>query len=151
MKTFNSLCKEFERLDPLTYGVLLTEKSVKILPELKKITEDGIEGTTLFAAFILGSIVADGKIDENEYLLLSPMLHTFFGESMDYETCRQLAKYYKKEGKEFKKYLDLVVDLLGQISDDLKDDIITVCLLICCVDGKISSKEKKWIRQLIRE
>ena len=28
--------------------------------------------------------------------------------------------------------------------------IIIVCLMVCAIDGKISGKEKKWIKQLAR-
>lgn len=43
-----------------------------------------------------------------------------------------------------------MVDILGQLSDKLKEDIIIVCLLICAVDGTISYKERKWVKQLIK-
>ncbi|MGN1327102.1 MAG: TerB family tellurite resistance protein, partial [Clostridia bacterium] len=121
----------------------------KILPELNAITEDAITATTIFATFIIGSIVADGKIKEEEYILLYPMLYTFFGDSVDYEECKKIARKFKKEGKELNQYIDYIVDILGMFSDELKEDIITVCLLICAIDGNISAKEKNWVKQLI--
>ena len=54
------------------------------------------------------------------------------------------------EQRELKKSVDEMVDVLGLLSDDLKDDIITVCLLICAVDGKVSLRERNWIKQLIK-
>ena len=100
------------------------------------------------------------------------MLYTFFGDSVDYEDCKKIAKEFKQEGKELKQYIDYIVDIFGLISDELKEDImpienliafadskagqdyfgeniITVCLLICAIDGNISAKEKNWIKQLI--
>ncbi len=149
MRRFYEICKEVEKMDVLTYSTVLAEKSLKILPVLNEITEDEIEATTIFATFIMGSIVADGKIQEEEYILLYPMLYTFFGDSVDYEDCKEIAKEFKQEGKELKQYIDYIVDIFGLISDELKEDIITVCLLICAIDGNISAKEKNWIRQLI--
>ncbi len=151
MKEFNLICKEVESLNVLEYTAILEEKATKLIPALNAISEDEIQGTTLFAAFILGSIVADNKIDESEYLLMYPLLSLFFGENVDYESCKLMARYFRKENKELKKYLDLVTDLLGLLSDELKEDLIVVCLLICAIDGKISLKEKRWIKQLIRE
>ena len=52
--------------------------------------------------------------------------------------------------KDYNNTVDLMVDILGTISLDLKRDIIIVCMMICAVDGKISYKERKWIKQLIR-
>lgn len=37
------------------------------------------------------------------------------------------------------------------LSEELKENIIIVCLLICAVDGKVSPKEKTWIKQLVKE
>lgn len=150
MKEFNEICKEVENIDVLTYSAVVTEKSLKILPALKNITEDGISAISIFATFIIGSAVADGKIEEEEYVLLYPMLHDFFGENINYDKCKEIAKEFKKESKELKQYVDYMVDILGLISEELKEDIITVCLLICAVDGHVSLKEKNWVKQLIR-
>ena len=80
MKDFNRLCKEFEELDALSYGVILGEKSLKVIPALSKITESGVDGATIFATYILGAIAADGRLSEEEYVLCYPLLHAFFGE-----------------------------------------------------------------------
>lgn len=150
MSEFNKICKEFEQLDVLSYVALLGIKSKRILPALIDITQDGETGVEIFASFIMGAIAADGRLSETEYELLSPLLHAFFGEELDYETCRKAFRKMAPEQKELKKSVDEMVDVLGLLSDDLKDDIITVCLLICAVDGKVSLREKNWIKQLIK-
>ena len=99
---------------------------------------------------MIASVYADGKLDESEYLLLMPALKLFFGDDFDYGSAKALVKAFRPEGRELKKVVDDMVDLLGGLSDELKEDIITVCLLICAVDGKISLREKKYIKQLIR-
>jgi hypothetical protein len=43
-----------------------------------------------------------------------------------------------------------MVNVLGMISLDLQAEVIGLCLMVCAVDGKISMKEKKWIKQLAR-
>lgn len=149
MREFDELCKTVENMDVLSYSAVLAEKSLEILPALKEITEDDIDAISIFATFIIGSVVADGKIKEEEYLLLYPMLHVFFGDTVNYEDCKKIAREFRKEGKELKKYLDYIIDIFGLISDELKEDIIIVCLLICAIDGKISIKEKSWIKQLM--
>ena len=150
MSEFNKICKEFEQLDVLSYVALLGIKSKRILPALIDITQDGETGVEIFASFIIGAIAADGRLSENEYELLSPLLHAFFGEELDYETCKKAFRKMAPEQRELKKSVDEMVDVLGLLSDDLKDDIITVCLLICAVDGKVSLREKNWIKQLIK-
>ena len=150
MSEFNKICKEFEQLDVISYVALLGIKSKRILPALIDITQDGETGVEIFASFIIGAIAADGRLSETEYELLSPLLHAFFGEELDYETCKKAFRKMAPEQRELKKSVDEMVDVLGLLSDDLKDDIITVCLLICAVDGKVSLRERNWIKQLIK-
>lgn len=150
MKEFNALCKEFERLDAASYMALLTEKSAELIPALQDLTDDGEKGLALFASFILGAIAADGKLSEEEYLLCYPLLHAFFGDGVNYDDCKKIAKQFKPESKAFIDFLDEILDLLGLLSDDLKDDIVLVCLMICAIDGKVSAKEKDWIKKLVR-
>lgn len=150
MTSFNQLCTTVENLDAVEYTALLAAKSLKIIPALNALSSDGIGGTEMLADFVLCSIVVDGKLSEEEYLLMKPMLNVFFGEDFDYDDCKKTVRVLRSDTKKFKKYLDNLVDLLGTLSEELKDDIITVCLLICAVDGKISAKEKSWIKQLIK-
>lgn len=137
-------------MDVLSYVALLGIKSKRILPALIDITQDGETGVEIFASFIIGAIAADGRLSETEYGLLSPLLHAFFGEELDYETCKKAFRKMAPEQRELKKSVDEMIDVLGLLSDDLKDDIITVCLLICAVDGKVSLRERNWIKQLIK-
>lgn len=150
MSDFNKLCKEFEEIDVLSYGTLLAAKSVKLIPALSAISEDGLSGLELYATFILGAVASDGKLSEEEYALLYPLLHTFFGERIDYETARKSVKKLRRESKELLKLIDEMVDVIGQLSEDMKDDIIIVMLLITAIDGKISLREKNWIKKLIK-
>lgn len=150
MKKFNQICKEFENMDVLSYGAVLAEKSIKILPALKNITQDGATGSAVYATFILGAIAADGKLSEEEYLLSYPLLRVFFGDSVNYDEIKYAVKMLKSESAELKNSVDAMVDILGRIDEDLKSDIIIVCMMICAIDGKISFKEKRWIKQLIQ-
>ncbi len=149
MSDFNKLCKEFEQIDATTYRALLAEKSLKVLPALMAITEDGLSGAEIFATFIMGAIAADGKLSEEECLLVYPLLSLFFCDSVNYEDCKKAVRSLRKEGNELKKIVDEMVDVIGLVSDDLKDDIIIVIMLITAIDGKISLREKNWIKKLI--
>ncbi len=150
MSDFNKLCRAAEELNPLEYSAIITAKTVKIVPALKALTDKPEEVLELFATFMIASVYADGKLDESEYLLMLPALKLFFGDEIDFESAKAVVKAFRPEGRELKKVVDDLVDLLGEVSAELKDDIITVCLLICAVDGKISLREKQFIRQLIR-
>jgi len=149
MKEFDRLCKDIEEMSADDYKTVLTAKAEKVLPALAKIGGSRLDGASIFAQFILGAIAADGKLSEEEYRIIEPMLHVFFGDEVDYKVCKAAVKYLRPESKELKDALNDMVDLFGLIDNDLKDDLILVCMLICAVDGKISPKEKAWIKKLI--
>ena len=151
MFEFNKLCKAVEQMDPVTYGAVITEKSVNIIAALTAITQSGKDGLTIYLHFILCSIAADGKLDEHEFALLQKSLEASIGHEITYEEAKQI---FSDAGLDkpaaYKEAVDLMVDILGLVSVELKTDIILVCLMICAVDGHVSHKEKKWIKQLIR-
>ena len=151
MSEFNMLCKAFEEMDPQTFGAIIAEKSVKIIAALTAITKDGLDGMKIYLNFILCSIAADGKLAEEEYMILRPAFEKLAGKEVTYEDATAI---FKEAGldrsRDYKKVVDEMVDILGMISLDLKRDIIIVCMMVCAIDGKISRKEKKWIKQLIR-
>ena len=64
MFEFTKMCNEFEKLSAVERGVILTEKSVKVLAMLRLYDEPDIDPVETLATFILGSIVSDGKVDE---------------------------------------------------------------------------------------
>ena len=41
-----------------------------------------------------------------------------------------------------------MVDIVNMVPE-IREDVVIVCLLACAVDGKISFKEKQWIKRLI--
>ena len=151
MFEFNKLCKAFEEMDPNTFGDIIAEKSVAIIAALTAITRNGMDGMKIYLNFILCSIAADGKLAEEEYMILKPAFEKLAGKEVSYDDAVAI---FKEAGldksKDYKNVVDEMVDILGMISLDLKRDIIIVCMMVCAVDGKISRKEKKWIKQLIR-
>ena len=150
MTEFNKLCKQFEQMDALTYTAILAEKSLKIVPALSAITENDVDGVALFAGFIVGAVVADGDLSVEEFAITFPLFKAFFGDEISYEACNYIVRSMRSESKQLNKYVDYMVDAFGQLSEELKDDIIIVCLMICAIDGKVSLKEKQWIKRLIK-
>ena len=150
MSEFNQLCKTVEELNPLEYAAIVAAKTAKIMPKLKEIAGGRLDAINLYATFMIASVYADGKLDESEYLLMLPLLKVCFGPDFDYDSAKAMVKEFKPEGRELKKVVNDLVDILGEADEDLKDDIVTVCLLVCAVDGKITLKEKNYIKQLIK-
>lgn len=150
MGEFDRLCKQIEQLDPSSFTEIISEKSANVVSALAAITKNGIDGVGIYLNFILCSVAADGKLAEEEFQLLKSPLEKLLGKELTYAEAKTVFKNAGLDkSKDYKKAVDLMVDVLGLVSPELKADIITVCMMICAIDGKISRKEKKWIAQLI--
>ncbi len=150
MSCFNILCEVLERLDDETYNALMEEKSSRIIPALSEITADGLSGVQIYVDFVICAVAADGKLTEAEYQLIKPILDLSMEADVGYGDAQKF--FYdngldKPEG--YKNSMDSIADLLGLVSQELKDDIVLLCMLVCAVDGEMSDEEREWIQQLI--
>jgi len=151
MFEFEKLCKMIEDMDAQTFGELLAEKSQEIILALSVLTLDGLSALQIYMNFILCSIAADGKLSEEEYMAIKPGFELLAKKEVSYEDAVAVFKAAGLDkSKDYKKVVNDMVDVLGMVSLDLKEAIILVCMMVCSVDGKISLKEKRWIKQLIR-
>ena len=148
MFEFKKICNEFENMTIIERGVILTEKSVKILAKLNALKNEKIDPLVAYASFVMGSIMADGKVNEQEYILMYPSLLKVFGDQFDFESIKKaLEKDY--DGKKLiKDYVKEFSNLINKEDEDLLDDIVILTLCIVSVDGKISLKEKRYRRRL---
>ncbi|MGN1163895.1 MAG: hypothetical protein ACI4S4_03710 [Candidatus Ornithospirochaeta sp.] len=149
MTEFDKLCQEAEDIDWETRVAIIRGKSDEILPLLNEARAGESSGADIFATFLLGALAADGKLTEEEYALLFPLLQSFLGDSINYSDARKAVKGMKKESRELKELGTRMIEVIGEFSPDLRKDIVMVIMLICAVDGKISFSEKNWIRSLL--
>lgn len=150
MFEFKKLCNSYENMTPLERGKLLTEKSAKVLLALKVLDIPGVNPIDTLAAFIIGAIVSDGVINEKEYLFMYPALIKTFGDDFDFARIKKSFEKDKQGRQMIKDYTQDMMMIFSFISESLKEDIIALCLCILSVDGKISLKEKIYIRKLIK-
>ena len=73
----------------------------------------------------------------------------FYIKIINFENAKKYLKGNKQERLELLDLADKIVDDYGKLSDELKVDLVIVCLLMCAVDGKVSQKEKNWLKKLI--
>ena len=100
--------------------------------------------------FIIGSVVSDNSINEKDYLYIYPSLVKAFGNDFDFISAKQAIGLAKDIKKEITKYTKEMISIISVCDEALAADIISLCLLITSVDGKISLKEKRYIRQLCK-
>lgn len=149
MFEFNKVMKDYESLNAIERGLMLTEKSVSILAKLSALDIDGIDPVETLASFIIGSVVADGKLHEKEYLLIYPALVKVFGSDFDYESIKKEFEADKDGRKDIARHTTDLLRVLGTVDETLYEDVIILCLCVVTIDGKVSLREKNYVKRLI--
>ncbi len=149
MFEFKKLCNTLEELNPIERGVILAEKSVSVIKGLSGLNIP-LDPVKTLVTFIIGSIVSDNSINEKDYLYIYPSLVKAFGNDFDFISAKQAIGLAKDIKKEITKYTKEMISIISVCDEALAADIISLCLLITSVDGKISLKEKRYIRQLCK-
>lgn len=149
MFEFKKTCDTYEKLSPVERGIILTEKSIKILDSLKLARLPNVDPIDTLVSFIIGSVASDGKIDEREYLLILPSLVRVFGNDYNYKSVKKI--FSKGDCKKVVASItDDLLDIMRQFDEEFCNDVITLCLCIVSVDGKISLKEKRYLKRLCK-
>ena len=149
MSDFDTLCKQLENMDPAEFAEIFDKKSADVISALVALTADGKDGVTAYLQFILASVAADGVLSKPEYLLLKPMFDRMADKDVSYDEAVEIFKGLGLDKPEaYKNIIDTMVDIIGLVDEDMKDDIILLCLLVCAIDGEVTKEEKDWIRQL---
>lgn len=149
MFEFNKLCNELEKLDPIERGVMLAEKSESVIKGLDALVLPFNPLKTL-VTFIIGSVVSDGSINEKDYLYIYPSLVKAFGNDFDFISEKQALQLAKDIKKEITAQTKDMMSVIAVCDERLAADIVALCLLVTSIDGKISLKEKRYIRQLCK-
>lgn len=141
-------CKKFEKLSTFERFALLANKSLIVTNKLFELGLNVNDSLSLIATFILGSIVSDGEVNEKEFLLMYPALLRTFGDNFDFDSIKEAFQNDFKTRNELKNYLKDILSLLNSVSNELKEDIIDICFAIVTIDGKLSLKERIYMRKL---
>ena len=150
MSEFDKLCTQLEQMDPASFVDVFTEISDRVIAALVDLTADGTDGLSAYVHFILASVAADGVLSEQEFNLLKPFFDRIAEKDLSYDEGVKLFKEMELDRPEaLKEIVDTMVDIIGLVSDELKDDIVLLCLLVCAIDGEVTKEEKDWIRQLV--
>ena len=149
MFEFKKFCNTLEELNPIERGVILAEKSVSVIKGLSGLNIP-LDPVKTLVTFIIGSVVSDNSINEKDYLYIYPSLVKAFGNDFDFISAKQAIGLAKDIKKEITKYTKEMISIINVCDEELATDIISLCLLITSVDGKISLKEKRYIRQLCK-
>lgn len=148
MFEFKKLCDTFEKLSTLERRQLLEEKSRTVFNELQRLTTPENDPKEILAGFMIASVMADDELNEMEYLLMYPSLVKTFGDDFNIQSVKEKFRSSKDKKKLIGTYVEKVLNILRFSGEMLKRDVIILCLCTTSMYGKITLKEKRYIRHL---
>lgn len=149
MFDFKKLCTLVENLSDEDRAALIIREGKRVYDGLSDIPFTAYNPLSALAAFVMGAIVSDGKLDENEYAMILPALQNAFGKNIDYATLKTALKSGRATEK-INEYVSALMKIVASKDEDLVSDIVTLCLLVVSIDGKVSPKERRYIRKLCK-
>lgn len=148
MLDIEKLCADIEKLDPFAFAGMIGEKGESVINGMAEVVGSHEDAVTLFTVLVFGAVNSDGKLDEKEFGLIKPLLEDAVEKEVDYESAVEFMSALKTQKNEYNKMIISLSAMFGAVSENLKTDIVTLCLLICASDGKISKREKNWIAKI---
>ena len=119
---------------------------------------ENIRNSFLFSMLTMASyiVIADGKVEPEEYDFLGKFLHDTFGEEAQVEGMdvvkKLIAKHDELESRKPMAFLQLIGDCGGQIASSLNEDLryqmLSMLALIVKSDANISDKEVETLKEV---
>ncbi len=140
MLEMEKLFKEYEKLSYDDRREMLTELAQDIIPVVELMTK----GREKFELLVLAACSADGKLGVEEYALVRDAT----GQDFSFDSlARTLGDI---DSKNLQKEADEAVDSFGEISQEIKSEMVSFCLCLCSADNRFTLKEKSFIKKLLK-
>jgi|GEM_PF-2083514 len=137
MSTINELTEKYRKY---SYDELLSRATsdVKLLlPVFHKVASDG-NGKPYLLLFMLGAIVSDGKVSDDEYRFIKDLI------GLGREEIDVIIGRRKSESA-----MSLADRIFDNCSPRLKSSLLELCLCFAVVDNDIDNKETEFIARLL--
>ena len=144
--------------------VKLSAENVVISDEFRKTfnvnapVKENIKNSFLFSMLTMASyiVIADGKVEPEEYDFLGKFLHDTFGEEAEVEGMdvvkKLIAKHDELEARKPMAFLQLIGDCGSQIasalSEDLRYQMLSMLALIVKSDQNVTAKEVEALKEV---
>ena len=120
--------------------------------------KDNIRNSFLFSMLVMAShiVIADGKVEPEEYQFLGNFLREHFGEEAETEgldVVRKLvAKHEELEARKPNAFLQLIGDcgsqIAGSLSEDLRYQLLSMLALIVKSDANVTPSEVETLKEV---
>lgn len=151
--TIDQVCNQCENLSNEAFNQLVNQKLNAVMPKLNNITlnigNQKFTGDTLLTHILIATVITDYTVTDSEVRFLTTMITTYINPGLDFPTVKQFIMNMGNNVGGTQAFADSLIDALGRIENQLKVDIVMLCMLLASVDGKITASERNFLAKLL--
>ena len=151
MTRYEKKWHDLTAVDPANYLDLFNERADMVILTVRDTVVDDISGLTLYVRLLFQILNFKGPFSEELYHKHQKLLSAAVGYDISYEESLKISSQARREYKEFAEFTENVQRLLRKIPEDIKEDIITFCLLLGSEEGRPIYKVRNYLAKFYEE
>lgn len=151
MSDYDKIFEKVNSMPPEERSSHFCEESLGVLNSLNHFTIDMNESCSIFMNYMFVCAAIDGKFHVKEFELLKPLINMVVGKESTYDIAAKMYREIISADNGGKKAVREMIELLDEVKSELSSNMIELAYILCASDGRVCFREKKFIKQLIRQ
>ena len=143
---------EVAEIKPSEYLRVFEEKSDLIIMTTRDSYVDEMNGLTLYVRLLFHTLDLNGPFTEEVYKEKKDLLSTAIGYEITFEEAEGFSSNARRGNrKEKEQFVTDIKRLLRKVPNEIKEDIVTLCLILGSIDGRPTYKVRTFLNVIYLE
>ena len=142
---------ELTKISPESYLYIFKFKSDMILIVLRETYVDDLNGLSLYTKLLFQTLNFNYAFSEEIYDQHKELLDAAIGYDITFEEAQRYASLARRENKAFEEFADDIGRMFKKIPEDIKEDIVTICLLLGSINQRPTYKVRSFFARYYQE
>ena len=148
MSQYEKKWHEIQKIDPKDYLELFKEEADLIIIATRDLEVNQVNGITLYVRLMFYVLNLNDQFDQNIYQKNKDLLSTAIGYDVTFDEAERFAKIASKESNRISDFVEEIKSLFNRIPEEIKEDIITFCLILGCKERRPTFKVRTFLSRL---
>lgn len=148
MVGFEKKWHEVAAIKPSQYEEVFREKADLVIMATKDSYVDDTWGLSMYVRLLFQIINFKGSFDEDVFKKHQNLLNIAVGYEVSYPEAEKLSSQARRENRAIREFSENIIRLFRKIPSEIKEDIITFCLILGSENGRPIYKVREFLRNL---
>ena len=140
-KKWHELCN----ISPESYLPVFKFKSEMIVIVTRDTWVDDLNGLSLYIKLLFQTLNFNYAFSREVYEQYKDLLSVAVGYEISFEESERIASLARRENRELNEFVENVNRMFRKIPEDIKEDIITICLLLGSINQRPTYKVRTFL------